>query len=80
MKLHGFNGNPIYISKDWVRIYKILISQRKLILEYVMWYQIRLKTYFFFSQMHICYLYVNGSGSITSVGGERANLSAVVYL
>ena len=25
-------------------------------------------------------LYVNGSGSITSVGGERANLSAVVYL
>ena len=26
------------------------------------------------------YLYVNGSGSITSVGEERANLSAVVYL
>ena len=26
------------------------------------------------------YLYVNGSGSITSVGKERANLSAVVYL
>ena len=25
-------------------------------------------------------LYVNGSGSITSVGEERANLSAVVYL
>ena len=24
------------------------------------------------------YLYVNGSGSITSVGGERAHLSAVV--
>ena len=24
--------------------------------------------------------YVNGSGSITSVVGERANLSAVVYL
>ena len=24
--------------------------------------------------------YVNGSGSITSVGEERANLSAVVYL
>ena len=24
-------------------------------------------------------LYVNGSGSITSVGEERANLSAVVY-
>ena len=26
------------------------------------------------------YLYVNGSGSITSVGEEIANLSAVVYL
>ena len=26
------------------------------------------------------YLYVNGSGLITSVGEERANLSAVVYL
>ena len=26
------------------------------------------------------YLYVNGSGSITSVGEERANLSADVYL
>ena len=26
------------------------------------------------------YLYVNGSGSITSVGEERDNLSAVVYL
>ena len=26
------------------------------------------------------YIYVNGSGSITSVGEERANLSAVVYL
>ena len=25
------------------------------------------------------YLYENGSGSITSVGEERANLSAVVY-
>ena len=25
-------------------------------------------------------LYVTGSGSITSVGEERANLSAVVYL
>ena len=28
----------------------------------------------------VVYLYVNGSGSITSVGGERANLCAVVYL
>ena len=26
------------------------------------------------------FLYVNGNGSITSVGEERANLSAVVYL
>ena len=26
------------------------------------------------------YIYVNGSGLITSVGEERANLSAVVYL
>ena len=26
-----------------------------------------------------CYLYVINSGSITSVGGGRANLSAVVY-
>ena len=26
----------------------------------------------------VVYLYVNGSGSITSVGEERANLSAVV--
>ena len=28
----------------------------------------------------VVYLYVDGSGSITSVGEERANLSAVVYL
>ena len=28
----------------------------------------------------LVYLYVNDSGSITSVGEERANLSAVVYL
>ena len=27
-----------------------------------------------------CCLYINGSGSITSVWEERANLSAVVYL
>ena len=26
------------------------------------------------------YLYVSGGGSITSVGGEIANLSAIVYL
>ena len=28
----------------------------------------------------VVYLYVNGSGSITSVGEERANLSAIFYL
>ena len=28
----------------------------------------------------VVYLYVNGSGSITSVGEERVNLSALVYL
>ena len=28
----------------------------------------------------VVFLYVNGSGSFTSVGEERANLSAVVYL
>ena len=28
----------------------------------------------------VVYLYVNGSGSIASVGEERANLSSVVYL
>ena len=28
----------------------------------------------------VVYLYVNGSGLITSFGEERANLSAVVYL
>ena len=28
----------------------------------------------------VVYLYVSGSGSITSVGVERANLSADVYL
>ena len=28
----------------------------------------------------VVYLYLNGSGSITSGGEERANLSAVVYL
>ena len=28
----------------------------------------------------VVYLYVNGSGSITLVGEEKANLSAVVYL
>ena len=33
------------------------------------------KSYYF-----VVYLYVNGSVSITSVGEERANLSAVIYL
>ena len=33
------------------------------------------KLYYF-----VVYLYVNGCGSITSVGEERANLSAVVCL
>ena len=28
----------------------------------------------------VVYLYVNGSGSITSIGEDRAYLSAVVYL
>ena len=28
----------------------------------------------------VVYLYVNGSGSTASVGEERANLTAVVYL
>ena len=28
----------------------------------------------------VVYLYVHGSGSINSVGEERANLSSVVYL
>ena len=28
----------------------------------------------------VVYLYVNGSGSITSVGEEKANLFSVVYL
>ena len=28
----------------------------------------------------VVYLIVNGSGSISSIGEERANLSAVVYL
>ena len=27
----------------------------------------------------LCLFYVNSSGSITSVGEERANLSAIVY-
>ena len=29
---------------------------------------------------YLSYLYVSGCGSITSVGEERANLSAIVYL
>ena len=45
---------------------KLLISQLLFIIHF--------KTSF------VVYLYVNGSGSITSVGEERANLSAVVYL
>ena len=32
------------------------------------------------SYSFVVYVYVSGSGSITSVGEERANLSAVVYL
>ena len=30
--------------------------------------------------LFVVYLYVSRSGSITSVGKEKANLSAVVYL
>ena len=33
-------------------------------------------TFYYF----VVYLYVNGSGPVTSVGEERANSSAVVYL
>ena len=32
------------------------------------------------SYSFVGYLYVSGSGSITWVGEERANLSAIVYL
>ena len=32
------------------------------------------------TQRRLLYLYINGSGSITSVGEERAILSPVVYL
>ena len=35
-------------------------------------------SYFVF--FYVVYLYESGSGSITSVGEERANLSAAVYL
>ena len=35
-------------------------------------------SYFVYS--FVGYLYVSGSGSITSVGEERANSSAIVYL
>ena len=35
-------------------------------------------SYFVF--VFVRYLYASGSGSITSVGKERANLSAIVYL
>ena len=33
-----------------------------------------------FTLLYYIYLYLNGSGSITSAGEERVNLSAVVYL
>ena len=35
---------------------------------------------FIFRCSFVVYSYVSGSGPITSVGEERANLSAVVYL
>ena len=38
------------------------------------------QTFLSYLYSFVVYLYVNGSGSITSVGVERANLSAVVYL
>ena len=37
-------------------------------------------SYFLFFCSFVVYLYVSGSGSNTSVGEVRANLSAVVYL
>ena len=36
-------------------------------------------SFVFFCWLIIC-TFVNGSGSVTSVGEERANLSAIVYL
>ena len=39
-----------------------------------------LLTFCYILYSFVVYLYANGSGSITSVGEERANLSAVVYL
>ena len=35
---------------------------------------------YLYSYVVYLHVYVNGSGSITSVGEGRANLSAVVYL
>ena len=47
-----------------------------IIIRYVFGVGVSCRNLYFF----VVYLYVNGSGSITSVGEERANLSAVVYL
>ena len=44
----------------------------------LLWHSLNLHIIILYS--FVVYLYVNGSGSITSVGEERANLSAVVYL
>ena len=39
-----------------------------------------LMSYFVFYSATVSYLYVRRSGTITSVGEESANLSAIVYL
>ena len=54
-----------------------LIEERlSVILTKCFWSRVSCRNWYSF----VVYLFVFGSGSITSVGEERANLSAVVYL
>ena len=44
--------------------------------QFIYWSRYFMSFFFLF----LCWLYVSGSGSITSIGEEGSNLSAIVYL
>ena len=73
--IHGHGSNLGHVTSIMLSIF---LFPRTLKLTYLLVFGVGVscrKLYYF-----VVYLYVNGSGSITSVGEDRANLSAVIYL
>ena len=74
---HGFGlGNVVFSTLFFIHMLLLHIFSFCMIYLNVFGVGVSCRKLYYF----VVYLYVNGSGSITSVGEERANLSAVVYL